>query len=711
MVQTTFLWRVCRRYALGSVAALLIPCGMPTAFAAKADYSGFIENTSNYRESRGLTKLRNTAQLEFAKPLASQGRFTNISINGVVRGTYDAVYTVKDQVFGDRAGGAIGLQNSGAWVTGGIAPAIPPLGIVGGGGVPPFGATSPWGGGLPLPFSAITGAPNGASAFGTGAATLVAGQQQANPNSGLIVLGQHYTDPNGGVTIGVPVQPCDDDSRGCLGGYLADDEEELISPEFNDRWDFVRELYVDADLSLSNGNLWSFRVGKQQIVWGRTDLFRVLDVINPIDYSRNTIYDEFEDTRIPLWSLQAEYRMGATGVFDDLNFSLVWVFDKFRPAKLGQGGTPYQALGAGDLFRALGNCWDNGCTVSNFFPAGVGAGLPPNIVGTGSPALAGLAATDFGPGVIGIRDVNLPSWSLANTQWGVKFEGLYKAVGWSVNYLYTRQQLPSLHGGADGPPIAFDPFNGAAIGAPVPHLIAFDVEFPRINIVGGSLDFYVDSIKSVFRVEAAWSTGEEFADTSDPGLHSESDVVRWVIGWDRPTFIRWLNPHRSFLISGQVFGQHLLNHNEDTVTGPNGTFETGFADWKDNYIATLLIQGNYMNDRLTPQIILARDFRSHSGAVSPQVTWLINDHWKITGGFNYKVGRNGGRHRYDDNRAAIATQGLADTANAAFGVPLAAVAGSDGSLRGHFPLGIFRAGIFGTQIEEDELFFNIRYRF
>ena len=103
-------------------------------------------------------------------------------------------------------------------------------------------------------------------------------------------------------------------------------------------------------------NQLGIRLGRQQIVWGRTDLFRVLDVINPVDFSRNNIYDELEDIRIPLWMLQLEYRFGATQTFDDLNFSVVWNFDKFRPANLGQAGTPNIILDAGSFFRGMKNC-------------------------------------------------------------------------------------------------------------------------------------------------------------------------------------------------------------------------------------------------------------------------------------------------------------------------------------------------------------------
>ena len=46
--------------------------------------------------------------------------------------------------------------------------------------------------------------------------------------------------------------------------------------------------------------------GKQQVVWGKTDGFRVTDVVNPLDY-RNPTVVKFLDSRIPLWMLNLEY--------------------------------------------------------------------------------------------------------------------------------------------------------------------------------------------------------------------------------------------------------------------------------------------------------------------------------------------------------------------------------------------------------------------
>ena len=64
-------------------------------------------------------------------------------------------------------------------------------------------------------------------------------------------------------------------------------------------WD-LRELYVDLDW----GNTF-VRIGKQQIVWGQADGLKVLDVVNPQVF-REFILAEFEDSRIPLWTVNVE---------------------------------------------------------------------------------------------------------------------------------------------------------------------------------------------------------------------------------------------------------------------------------------------------------------------------------------------------------------------------------------------------------------------
>jgi hypothetical protein len=421
------------------------------------------------------------------------------------------------------------------------------------------------------------------------------------------------------------------------------------------------------------------------VVWGRTDLFRVLDIINPVDFSRHNIYDELEDIRMPQWIATAEYRWGATEWFEDLNVQLVWNFDEFRPNDLGQGGTPYSILDAGSFFRAMNNCWENGCTVSNFVPAQAlldeGVPLPIN-------PDPGFLAADFGPGVIGIRDVDLPD---GHDQGGIKLEGVYNSVGFSLNYYHFYQQLPVLRGGIP----AKNPWTEEVKSWD--RLIAFDIGFPEVDLFGGSLDFYIDPIKTVFRVEATYTTGEEFANTLEDKLYSDSDVFRWVLGVDRNTFIPFLNKNRAFLISGQVFGQHLLDH--ETEQAPLG--EIGMPDWDDNYIATLLIKGWWKSDTISPQIITAYDYEAEAGTFAPSIDWLISDNWRLIFGANIKFGDDMGDQQFDDCRTCNPFPGFTGPPdqNQSLG------------LSGIQPLGRFRSGPLGSASQEDEIQITIRYRF
>lgn len=595
-------------------------------------FTGFYENATFVRDSAGLSKFRNTVQVNADKKFGTLGQlnFNNVAFHGTFRATYDGVYDLNSSEYGSGAGGAVNLENN-------IAGA---------------GSTVPHGGGIRPP------------------GTFFGFNDARNPNEGMIVLGENLHKTRGGVAFGVPVRPCDKDSRGCIDDYLDYSSNDLRFPEFNERLDFIRELYVDFDNQLPNGDILSWRLGKQQVIWGRTDLFRVLDVINPVDYSRNNIYDELEDIRIPMWIAKADWRMGAGEVFDDLNLSFVWNFDKFRPHNLGQCGQPNSILDAGCFFRGMNNLWENGGTVANF--------------------AGGNIATDFGPGQIGIRKAHMPSWSLSNSQFGIKLEGVYGDFGFSLNALTYRSQLPSLRGGIP----AQNAFTGET--AVWPGLIAFDIHFPRVNLIGGSMDYYSQAIDTVFRFEVAHTEGEEFANTLQSRLFSESDVTRYVIGADKNIFIPFLNPGRAFLFSGQLFGQHIHEHQlEDRPLG-----KAGMPDWEQNWIGTLLVKGWWMNDRLSPQIIVAHDFKAQATAIAPSVEYLFSDNLKIVAGANFKVGR--GAREFDDCRSCNPWDPFTS-----YGLPEGATAG----LSGYEPLGRFRAGPIGMAQKEDELQLTLRYSF
>lgn len=416
--------------------------------------------------------------------------------------------------------------------------------------------------------------------------------------------------------------PCDNDPDLCnnLDGYMDQTQNDARFSDFNDQLDFIRELYISADKQLDSGTLLNITFGKQQVVWGKTDLFRVLDVINPVDYSRHNIYDELEDIRIPQWMLTAEWRMGPNKVFDDSNFSLVWNIDKFRPSNLGTCGQPYRIL-------------DAGC----FFASRAGEG---------------------GPYVI--NDVEEHEWSLRNTQFGAKWEGVYGDATFSLNALHYRQQLPSIHTSG-----------GGAAPAPGSNFGLFDIHFPEVNLIGGSIDYYSMNQDAVWRLETSYTQGEE--QPRDAYGYKKTDMFRYVIGFDKNIVIPALGTGSAFLLSTQLFGEHILDHEVDM---PNEA---------DNYIATLLFKGWYINNRLSPQIIIAHDFGAEATAIAPSIEYLIDDHWKVNAGFNIKEG--------GDKRFPWSVTG--------------GVAGGDQTE----PLARFSNGPIGVANQEDEFQLTVRYSF
>jgi len=64
--------------------------------------------------------------------------------------------------------------------------------------------------------------------------------------------------------------------------------------------DALREAYIDTNIED-----WAVRLGKQQVVWGTADGMKLLDMINPTDYSEMA-QNQMEDSRIPVWMVNAD---------------------------------------------------------------------------------------------------------------------------------------------------------------------------------------------------------------------------------------------------------------------------------------------------------------------------------------------------------------------------------------------------------------------
>ncbi|MBM4256192.1 MAG: hypothetical protein FJ147_09875 [Deltaproteobacteria bacterium] len=292
----------------------------------------------------------------------------------------------------------------------------------------------------------------------------------------------------------------------------------------------LREVYLDTALPP-----FSLRVGRQQIVWGETDNFRALDVINPLDLRWHWSRESWEDIRIPLWMVRAIYDIGKAGPLEESFVEAVWIpWDFQRGKTTTDPRRPWAFIGGG--LRAVANS----AIINN--------------------QLYDLRVT--------VRD-RKPDRGLESSQGGVRFKGIWRGIDFSFNYFFTFGDTgvkvrPDLSSRVDGltPSGAVGTFNST-----------INLVNARAHVVGFAANYSEEKYtQSVFRVEAALATGVpvrlgRFAgplpSRFDPDSNRFETANRTVVmlAFDRPTWIRPLNKIRTFFLSGQFFWRHYLDYN------------------------------------------------------------------------------------------------------------------------------------------------------
>ncbi len=199
------------------------------------------------------------------------------------------------------------------------------------------------------------------------------------------------------------------------------------------QFDWLRELYVDT----KSGENMSWRLGKQQVVWGKADGVKFLDVINPTDF-RHWGQDSMDESRIPLWMINGEY-----AISDNSSLQVIYVLQTdvtnqipgLFNVETGDQGQPFVPLGMDTMlgqengFMGIGPDLGKvaGAFVTNFnwFLAGV------------APGSAGGNAHILG----GFEGMTVKNWSMLQSG---------QAEGSADDFL--RNQVPLMMGG----PTAYD---------------------------------------------------------------------------------------------------------------------------------------------------------------------------------------------------------------------------------------------------------------
>ena len=362
----------------------------------------------------------------------------------------------------------------------------------------------------------------------------------------------------------------------------------------------LREVFVDVDLGFLPV---SFRIGRQQIVWGEAISFRALDSANALDISWHAQQEAglfgkvgFDELRIPAWTVKMIYNIGE--VIPGLSNSYFEAYDipfEFTPAKVRFNPAPW-SVPARPPFRG-------GLTV----PVGPGA-VQACFDDTGSTGPTGTTPLIDGSNVDfshAAKDGLCPTKGLQRSrlrqglydghdpadvnQFGVRFGAVAPfGINFTLNYIHRRQLGADIPGAAVAkaqvgdvngnltkylflsPHDTFDPITRKTTSTIGYARVPLEFYYPYVEVFGISANYAEEYTGGIINAESAWTHGLPIS-TLNPFKNGirKSDVVLSAIGMDRPTWIRWLNQRSTWTIITQADINWITDHHPiKTGTSP-----------------------------------------------------------------------------------------------------------------------------------------------
>ena len=110
--------------------------------------------------------------------------------------------------------------------------------------------------------------------------------------------------------------------------YDANQRSDFFKPQ-----DLFRDLFIDLDHGDVGPGSLSSRWGYQTIVWGEMDLFRSLDVINPLRVDQSFVVGEkLDEIRLPILAVKFLYNLGSVGQsFSEMGIE-GWFTPRYMPS-------------------------------------------------------------------------------------------------------------------------------------------------------------------------------------------------------------------------------------------------------------------------------------------------------------------------------------------------------------------------------------------
>lgn len=363
---------------------------------------------------------------------------------------------------------------------------------------------------------------------------------------------------------------------------------------FDDFKDILHELH--ATWTPSD---WFVRFGKQIVVWGETDGFRLMDQINPADGRRGLTDVEFETTILPIYLLRVEHYFHPESEWlTDLGMQFIFNPNfEFR----------------GDEYIRTGN------DESGIWAPRVDINMGP-----------------MGTAHLGSQNAIIDRPRSFMDHNGYEYGFRLTSVIWdsivTLNAFDGRDNLPATKGRPVPPTFTVAEWDKNLVLHP-----AVEGYYPRQRFVGFtfSRDFeklYISAlggIAPVVRMEAFYAFNNTY--TANPNSPFESfekfDEYRVALGVDWKIKIRPLNARDSFMVSPQVYRRTIRDYPGGTSAGLT---QNGQIVRDDNYQGSLMINTTYFHNKVVPMVFWLRDFSEKSNWIKAQVGYERSDVWNYT---------------------------------------------------------------------------------
>lgn len=402
----------------------------------------------------------------------------------------------------------------------------------------------------------------------------------------------------------------------------------------------------------------NMRIGKQNLSWGETDVFRLLDLINPLDQSFGGFLTPLDERRVPSFMIKGILDAGSLGPvynialegFVEPDPEILWgpTFPLGSPWALITG--PPSALeyrledkeqwkdsrGGARLLTTIG---DYSLSLANYwtYPE-----IPTPVLKFDPEKLASLAE-DI-PEIVAAYPAGVPYLELNYPKIMVSGASLSGPLP-LFPYTILRTEFVYI---LDHP--VFIP------GENIPLLL------PLLELDEEKIDDYIAQLDALQRQQSILAQGLA-------GVIEKRDLIRWNVGIDDNRWIRPLNPRQTFFISLQFFGEHYRELPAGAaytlqeralvreVTLPDGSETTLAKPFfvplpVNSYKATSLIRTGYPLRRgyLTPELTTMFDFGDFDAftyLLQPSLNYY-RDPYRFRIEYNYIEGEYSGLGFYKD---------------------------------------------------------------